>query len=100
MRLDLDLSKHCIQTELKRQYHRALAAYFHGDAKDRTQIEQIIEMTQQALSRLDFGHLRGAYPQLDGGTRAAVRFEERHRNVDIIIDGTKIGSFGIKREDR
>lgn len=99
MQLELDLSKHCIETELKRQHNRAVASYFRVPEKDRRQIEHTIDVSQQALSALDFGHLRATHPQLAGGMQADVTVREYNRQVDIIIDGTVVASFEMKRPD-
>lgn len=97
MQLELDLSKHCIETELKRQHNQAVAGYFRATEKNRRQIELTIDISQQALTDLDFGHLRATYPQLAGGMQASVTLQECNGQVDIIIDGTIIASFEMKK---
>ena len=52
MKIQLDLSKHCIETEIKRLCNRALSDYFK-EVKDKGLIEKIIELTQQALKTFD-----------------------------------------------
>jgi hypothetical protein len=96
MRLILDLSKHCIETELKRQHNRAVANYFRDSDKNRDQIELTIDMTQQALSTLDFGLLRAAHLQLAGGTHADVSLRRCRNRVDITIDDISVASFELK----
>lgn len=98
MRLELDLSKHCIQTELKRLHNRAVAGYFKSSKTQRKQIEQVIEMTQNALSTLDFGCLRTAHPQLAGGSPSTVALQKDNQRVDVLIGSTVVVSFEIRRQ--
>ena len=91
MRIDLDLTKHCVETEIKRIYHRALASYFKAGA-DETYLEQIIALTQQALNRLDFGFLRSQYPPLAGHSDVPVvlAWRDDEDRPEILIDGSTI----------
>ena len=52
MELRLDLKSHCIETELKRLYERALGRYFKPDA-DETALEARIDLLKKALEHLD-----------------------------------------------
>jgi len=65
--IQLDLSKHCIQTALKKTYNQALSTYFKNGC-DEKHIEQVIELTQYALEQFDFAKLRSKYKDLEGGT--------------------------------
>jgi hypothetical protein len=89
MRIDLDLSKHCVETEIKSVYHRALSAYFKAGA-DTAGLEQIIALTQQALERLDFGFLRSQYPPLAGHSDVPVVLAWREERPLILIAGSPI----------
>ncbi|MBW2250191.1 MAG: hypothetical protein JRF60_06080, partial [Deltaproteobacteria bacterium] len=53
MKIKLNLSRHCIETETKRLYNQSVLKYFKADDKDR--IEKQIETLQNALQTLDFG---------------------------------------------
>lgn len=70
-RIQLDLSKHCIETEIKRIYNSAISAYFKENA-DKKQVENIIEMAIYALEHFDFLRLRSQYPSLAGKTNDPV----------------------------
>ncbi len=67
MDIRLDLSKHCIQTEIKRQYNMRVAHYFKADTEDRKGLEEQIDLLHQALGAFDFPWLRATYPALSGG---------------------------------
>jgi hypothetical protein len=89
MRIDLDLTKHCVETEIKRVYHRALSSYFKPGA-DTAHLERIIALTQQALEHLDFAYLRGHYPPLAGHSDVPVALGEEDDRPTILIDGSAI----------
>ncbi len=72
MHIRLDLSAHCIETELKRLYHASLAAYFKADEGAKLQIEQTIEAVTYLLETMDFPHLRATYPPLAGHTDISI----------------------------
>jgi hypothetical protein len=88
--LKLDLSKHCIETEIKRQHNRAVGDYFRAAPSSRRRLEAVIEATRQLLESVDFRTLRSAYPPLSGQSEAhAVLAQEDDRFV-IILDDTVI----------
>ena len=62
----LDLSKHCIQTEIKRLYNRCVSRYFKLKQDD-PQLAADIELLKAALEELDFPRLRSGYKELAGG---------------------------------
>ncbi len=64
--MKLDLSKHCIQTEIKRLYNRSVSRYFKLKRED-PQLAADIEMLKTALDRLNFPRLRSDYVELSGG---------------------------------
>ncbi|MCP3955447.1 MAG: hypothetical protein GY697_24985 [Desulfobacterales bacterium] len=64
--MHLDLSKHCIQTEIKRLYNRSVSRYFTLKKED-PQLATDIEMLKTALECLDFPRLRSGYTELAGG---------------------------------
>ena len=68
MKIALNLNKHCIQTEIKRQYNKLISKYFKSDqSENRDMIGTKIDLLQRALENLDFGLLRSKYPELNGG---------------------------------
>jgi len=72
VRIPLDLSKHCIQTETKRIYNRLLSTCLKPGAGPDTLAEQELGLLQQALETWDFAALRAAYPELAGSREADV----------------------------
>ena len=65
MKIILDLSKHCIETEIKRFYNRSVSKYFKPNA-DKAGLEREIEILREVLETFDFKRLRNTYPQLAG----------------------------------
>lgn len=93
MKLKLDLSSHCIQTELKRQHNRAVSDYFRADRAQHARIEQVVEITREALCALDFGALRSHHPRLAGNADADAELEKRGATVRVLLDGVAVASF-------
>ncbi|PID78053.1 MAG: hypothetical protein CSB21_01950 [Deltaproteobacteria bacterium] len=69
-RLELDLSNHCIKTEIKKQYEKNLSLCLKGAGSRKT--EALIEILKSILEKNDFGFLRGKYKALAGKTDALV----------------------------
>lgn len=66
MEIPLDLSKHCIQTEIRRLYTKTIGACFRQTV-DPDEVEERIETLRDALECFDFGVLRSKYRSLCGG---------------------------------
>jgi hypothetical protein len=67
MRLPLDLSRHCIGTEIRRLYNASIMLCIR-DSGQADALEHEIQSLKQALETLDFAALRAAYPELRGGS--------------------------------
>ena len=89
MRIELDLSRHCLQTELKRQYNRAVSAYFHCSPPGRHTLALRIDMLERALRTLDFSRLRDRYSTLCGGVDTAVSLSEESGHWRITMGGVE-----------
>ena len=72
--ITLNLSKHCIQTEVKRLHNRCISRYFK-DRGNRSALERELLLLTDALNTFDFAWLRGQYPELSGGHSASVVLE-------------------------
>jgi hypothetical protein len=90
MDIPLNLSRHCIETEIKRQYNNAVSAYFKAGAKEKRHLESTIEVMRRALETLNFNHLRSQYPPLAGGTDRNVVLSCESEGLTITIDGKKL----------
>jgi hypothetical protein len=90
MDIQLNLSRHCIETEVKKQYNKAVSAYFKADAKEKQRLESTIEVMRRALETLNFSHLRTRYPPLAGGTDRHIVLSCQNENLTIAIDGKKL----------
>ena len=87
--IQLDLSKHCIETEIKRLHNRAISAYFKTK-EDKKTLEQTIAFTRYALESIDFATMRTQYPPLAGNTNLHVVLSMDSEVVTIFLDGKPI----------
>lgn len=69
--IQLDLRRHCVETEIKKLYNLALGAYFRP-AADKQGLEGRIGLLTSALESFDFPALRGHCPDLCGGSSQPV----------------------------
>jgi hypothetical protein len=90
MQIKLDLSKHCIETEIKKRYNQSISEYFKIKPPDSC-LEHQIENLKEALTSLDFGHLRKEFPALAGNhdNEVILSFDSRN-NISILINGKQI----------
>ncbi len=88
-RIMLDLSRHCIQTALRRCYETRVARYFKSDAPQDV-LETEIDLLQRALETLDFGALRSRWPALAGGHRVPVVFTMAGDRIAIELSNETI----------
>jgi len=85
--ISLDLSRHCIETEIKKRYNRRLADYFKAGS-DKKRIEAEIELLGACLEKAAFNDLRSRHKTLAGGSRADVKLTlRRDGQAVILIDG-------------
>jgi len=89
MKIKLNLSRHCIETETKRLYNQSVLKYFKADDKDN--IEKQIEILQHALQTLDFGKLRSTHPELGGHCDDHIELSmDDHHQIVVHINGKQI----------
>ena len=93
MIIELDLSQHCIETEIRRQYNCAVSSLLRKKAPADT-LEPIIELTQSCLEQLDFAVLRSAHRALAGGTRSRVQLLAHDGEIRIVIDHRETLRYG------
>ena len=79
LKIRLNLSRHCIESEIKRLYNRSVSQYFN-DTTDRQENEIQINLLKQALEQLDFRNLRSCHPLLAGSG-------ERNIFLKVTADG-------------
>ena len=89
MEIKLCLSKHCIETEIGRIFNQALSSYFNS-TEDRSSLEQIITLTQEALETFDFLKLRSDYPALSGQTTDHVILAKTKGRPYILLNDRRI----------
>ncbi len=57
MKINLNLRKHCVETELKRLYNRSLSQY-SKPGSNQEQIEKIIDVLKTVLGNSNFSNLK------------------------------------------
>mgnify|MGYP006306361221 CR=1 FL=1 len=92
MNMKISTKRHCIETEIKRQYNRAISAYFKaGDENEKKDLENRIELLQHALETFDFNALRNQHADLRGDSDADVRLgANASGQLHITINGEEI----------
>lgn len=95
-RLELDLTRHCIQTAIRKRCDRAIRTYFK-QPDERPQLEESIQGLLQALETLDFPALRARYPVLTGNTtrRVALSVAPPGR-LAILVDDRPLPDLPLK----
>lgn len=88
--LTLDLSRHCIETEIKRQHNRAVSEFFRAAPGSRRHLETVIEQTRSVLESADFRKLRSTYPPLAGHSEAHAVLTKEDDCFVILLDGAAI----------
>jgi len=93
VQIKLDLSKHCIETELKKRYNQSISEYFRKRPPNKS-LERQIENLKTALTTLDFGYLRKEFPALTGhqDDEVILSFDSKN-NISILISGKKIDMY-------
>ncbi len=87
----LSLAQHCIETEIKKRYNKAVSDYFKSGGDPAGSVEECIDIFQEALETFDFGLLRNRYPALRGNSDAAVSlYRDPSGRLHITIDETDI----------
>ncbi len=90
MKIPLDLSKHCIETAIRRQYHNTISRYFKTPDQ-REEIQTELEVLIGAMENLDFSLLRRSYPGLEGHGSCEVILETDESNHPFIrLNGERI----------
>ncbi|MFW6414950.1 MAG: hypothetical protein ACOCZ2_01420 [Thermodesulfobacteriota bacterium] len=88
MEIQLDLGRHCIKTEIKRQYDRSINEYFKTQNPE---LEEKIEFLKDVLENVDLIGLRGKYQELAGNSDADVRIVLHDGNIfEVIIDSESV----------
>ena len=92
MNIKLDLSRHCIETEMKRQYNKTISDYFKKKAGgDKQALETRIDLLQQGLETFDFNRLRTQYPELRGDAPADIELSENaEQKPQLLVNGKAI----------
>ncbi len=89
MKILLDLSKHCIETEAKWIYEESIREYFRVPDSKRPGLEEKIEGLRNFLEYSDFNHLRSSHQAFAGteGSKAVLNLLGLDL-FEIEIDGT------------
>ncbi len=88
--LDLDLSRHCVLTEIKRRYEQALAEALQSRGEP-SESEGVLEFLKAVLEQVDLVRLRGAIPELSGGGASEIRLEPVGAGgMRLMLDGREV----------
>ncbi len=68
IQIDLDLSRHCIETALHRRYNQDISRCLRAEVREQD-LEDEITLLKSALESFDFGFLRSNWPELGGRTK-------------------------------
>lgn len=90
MKLTLDLSNHCIETALKITHDSAVKEYFRADRLKKEELEQIIDITQRALEKWDFGLMRSTYRPLAGRPGAVASIKQTDAGPVLTANGKMV----------
>jgi len=90
IRINLNLSRHCIETAIRCRYNRCLSRAFKTGCMD-DGIENGIDLLKMALETLDFSYLRSTWPELAGHCNAEVTLGWNfHHQISILVNGHPI----------
>lgn len=94
MQLIIKLTKHCIETEVKKEYETLIKRYF--DKKrfndEKAFIETLIEPLKFFLEHADFSFLRSNFPELNGnnGLQVVLSIPEKKFETKLIFNNNII----------
>jgi len=90
MKIRLDLSKHCIETAIRKQYHKTISRYFKTPEQGE-ELQAELEILIRAMESFDFPLLRRTYPKLEGHGSHEIVLETDGRNNPVIrLNGERI----------
>ena len=84
----LDLSRHCILTEIRRQQERAVSEALKGHG-DESLLDKA-ESLKRILEGVDLKSLRARYPELQGGFAEAVWLFRREGRYCLCFSGRTV----------
>ena len=89
LKLELDLSRHCLLTELKRRYERALAEALR--LPEAGTAAATLEFVKAVLEEVDLEGLRGRIPELGGGSQAGILLVQTGRREAVLfVNGREV----------
>ena len=90
LRTRLDLSRHCIETAIRRRHSRLVRRALRSMAFAQP-LEEEIELLKTAMERFDFSWLRTFHPELAGTDADLVELEKDEKgNPRIRINGRPV----------
>ena len=88
----LDVSRHCIETAIRKRYNRLVGEALRSPSMDEDTAREL-EMLKTCLETFDFGRLRMKYPPLAGHSSDVVELEEKKpQRPRLRINGKPVGS--------
>jgi len=94
LKIDLKITKHCIQTEAKKKYEALISKYFKKNTPEAEKEDCLkkIDALKFFLSNADINNLRSKYPELSGQTeiKACLCFPASYKEMYIETIDKKI----------
>ena len=91
MKIQLDLTHHCIETEIRRLHEAAMSRYFKRGTGDKKAVEKELVLLENALTAFDFPRLRSGWSVLAGGDDRPVSLHwEDNRRPCLQVDDQRV----------
>ncbi|MFP4031472.1 MAG: hypothetical protein ACLFTV_07920 [Desulfococcaceae bacterium] len=99
MRITLDLTRHCVETEIRRQHERTVAEALRPTAEPSAAETRLVWL-RSALEGLDFPRLRSDHAALNAESRAEVALEISgdRRRIQLRLDGKTAAEAPLREE--
>lgn len=88
MKIEMNLSGHCIETESKHLYNKSIVEFFESSDPTDPVLEEKIEGLKNFLEYTDFAYLRGSHPVLSGTEKGRVVINILGKNLfEVEVNG-------------
>ena len=77
MKIEIQLTEHCIEHTLKLFYDKLMSECFSSSDQLDSTLEAKIELLEKFINSVNFSQLRADYPELSGNNKITVINEER-----------------------
>jgi len=92
MNIRLDLSRHCIETALKRLHEQSVRSCLKGTGTG----EEVLSVTRSLLESVDLGRLRSRHPALAGGSHDRVLLSVSSNHAAVWVEDQLVDTFRLE----